>query len=135
VLVNVRIVSPSRLKVTLRSDDSGARICAPRELDIPENRSRSRQRWSKRRRESAIAAMPRTRSSAGSAARCRLARFPMSPNRSPLDLETPLAKQDKRLRLRGLLAKGDIDLEWDVLAAERDWREVETLERDLHDAG
>ena len=47
------------------------------------------------------------------------------------DLATPLAKQDRRLRLRGLTVKGDIDLEWDVLAAERDWREVRQLARDL----
>lgn len=51
------------------------------------------------------------------------------------DLETPLAKQDRRLRLRGLTVKGDIDLEWDVLAAERDWREVLQLARELGDAG
>lgn len=51
------------------------------------------------------------------------------------DLATPLPKQDRRLRLRGLTAKGDIDLEWDVLAAERDWREVRQLARDLGDTG
>ena len=51
------------------------------------------------------------------------------------DLETRLAKQDRRLRLRGLTVKGDIDLEWDVLAAERDWREVRQLARELGDAG
>jgi hypothetical protein len=34
------------------------------------------------------------------------------------DLDTLLAKQDPRLRLRGFTVKGDIDLEWDVLAAE-----------------
>ena len=28
------------------------------------------------------------------------------------DLESPLAKRDSRLRLRGLTVKGDIDLEW-----------------------
>jgi CHAT domain-containing protein len=49
------------------------------------------------------------------------------------DLETPLAKQDRRLRLRGFTVKGDIDLEWDVVAAERDWREVRQLARDLAD--
>ena len=49
------------------------------------------------------------------------------------DLESPLAKQDARLRLRGLTVKGDIDLEWDVLAAERDWREVRQLARELGD--
>ena len=51
------------------------------------------------------------------------------------DLDTPLAKQDRRLRLRGFTVKGDIDLEWDVLAAERDWREVRQLARDLGDTG
>jgi CHAT domain-containing protein len=51
------------------------------------------------------------------------------------DLDTPLATLDRRLRLRGLTVKGDIDLEWDVLAAERDWREVRQLARDLGDAG
>src|SRR5262245_54420764 len=51
------------------------------------------------------------------------------------DLESTLAKQDRRLRLRGLTVKGDIDLEWDVLAAERDWREVRQLARELGDAG
>jgi CHAT domain-containing protein len=49
------------------------------------------------------------------------------------DLESTLAKQDRRLRLRGLTVKGDIDLEWDVLAAERDWREVRQLARELGD--
>src|SRR5262245_41746316 len=51
------------------------------------------------------------------------------------DLESTLAKQDRRLRLRGLTVKGDIDLEWDVLAAERDWREVRQLARELGDIG
>ena len=51
------------------------------------------------------------------------------------DLETPLAKQDRRLRLRGLTVKGDIDLEWDVLAAERDWREVRQIARELRRRG
>ena len=51
------------------------------------------------------------------------------------DLDTPLAKQDRRLRLRGLTVKGDIDLEWDVLAAERDWREVRLVARELREAG
>ena len=50
------------------------------------------------------------------------------------DLASALAKQDPRLRLRGLTVKGDIDLEWDVLAAERDWREVRQLARELGDA-
>jgi CHAT domain-containing protein/tetratricopeptide (TPR) repeat protein len=51
------------------------------------------------------------------------------------DLESTLAKQDRRLRLRGLTVKADIDLEWDVLAAERDWLEVRHLARELGDAG
>jgi len=51
------------------------------------------------------------------------------------DLDTPLAKRDRRLRLRGLTVKGDIDLEWDVLAAERDWREVRQITRELNDSG
>lgn len=51
------------------------------------------------------------------------------------DLDTPLAKQDRRLWLRGLTVKGDIDLEWDVLAAERDWREVRQIARELRDTG
>lgn len=49
------------------------------------------------------------------------------------DLETSIAKQDRRLRLRGLTVKGDIDLEWDVLAAERDWQQVQELARELGD--
>ena len=51
------------------------------------------------------------------------------------DLETPLAKRDSRLRLRGLTVKGDIDLEWDVLAAKRDWQQVKQLAVDLGDRG
>lgn len=51
------------------------------------------------------------------------------------DLNTPLARQDRRLRLRGLTVKGDIDLEWDVLAAERNWQQVRQLARELGDAG
>jgi tetratricopeptide (TPR) repeat protein len=51
------------------------------------------------------------------------------------DLDTALAKQDARLRLRALTAKGDIDLEWDVLAAEHDWQEVRQLARELGDKG
>jgi hypothetical protein len=50
------------------------------------------------------------------------------------DLETPLAKQDRRLRLRGLTVKGAMDLEWGVLAAERDWPEVRLIARELRDA-
>lgn len=51
------------------------------------------------------------------------------------DLEAPLAMNDPRLRLRGLTAKGDIDLEWDILAAERDWQQVRELAKQLGDNG
>jgi hypothetical protein len=34
-------------------------------------------------------------------------------------LGSALAKRDLRLRLHGLIVKGDIDLEWDILAAQR----------------
>ena len=51
------------------------------------------------------------------------------------DLDSALAKGDSRLRLRGLTVKGDIDLEWDVLGAERAWQEVRRLARELGDKG
>lgn len=51
------------------------------------------------------------------------------------DLATPLAHQDGRLRLRGLTVKGDIDLEWDIVAAQQDWQQVRALARELGDAG
>jgi CHAT domain-containing protein len=51
------------------------------------------------------------------------------------DLETPLAKQDPKLRLRGLTVKGDIDLEWNIQAADRDWQQVRQLARELGDKG
>lgn len=51
------------------------------------------------------------------------------------DLESPLAKGDARLRLRGLTVKGDIDLEWNVQAAARDWERVRQLAKELTDAG
>ena len=40
------------------------------------------------------------------------------------ELEGNLAKSDRWIRLRGLTAKGDIDLKWDVPAARETWREV-----------
>jgi hypothetical protein len=43
------------------------------------------------------------------------------------DLGTELAKSDRWLTLRGLTAKGDIDLEWDVPAARDTWQQVLTL--------
>jgi CHAT domain-containing protein/tetratricopeptide (TPR) repeat protein len=51
-----------------------------------------------------------------------------------LKLAQPFVSSDSRLRLRGLTVKGDIDLEWDVLAAHRDWQQVRNLARELGDA-
>lgn len=51
-----------------------------------------------------------------------------------LQLAQPLVANDSRLRLRGLTVKGDVDLEWDVLAALRDWQQVRELARQLGDA-
>ena len=51
------------------------------------------------------------------------------------DLETAVARADARLRLRGLTVKGDIDLEWDVQAAQQDWEQVTQLARELGDKG
>ncbi|MGH9372386.1 MAG: hypothetical protein ACRD15_12720 [Vicinamibacterales bacterium] len=50
-----------------------------------------------------------------------------------VDLESALAKRDPKLRLRGLTVKGDIDLEWDIQAAHRDWQEARELARELGD--
>lgn len=50
-------------------------------------------------------------------------------------LAQPLVANDTRLRLRGLAVKGDVDLEWDVLAALRDWQQVRELAWQLGDAG
>jgi CHAT domain-containing protein/tetratricopeptide (TPR) repeat protein len=52
-----------------------------------------------------------------------------------VDLESPLAKADAKLRLRGLTVKGDIDLEWDVQAAQRDWQEARQIARELGHKG
>lgn len=52
-----------------------------------------------------------------------------------VDLDSPLAKRDPRLRLRGLTVKGDVDLEWDVQAAQHDWQQVRQLARELGDKG
>lgn len=51
-----------------------------------------------------------------------------------LELAQPPVAGDSRLRLRGLTVKGDVDLEWDVLAALRDWQQVRELARQLGDA-
>ena len=51
------------------------------------------------------------------------------------DLARPIVVRDTRLRLRALTAKGDIDLEWDVQAALRDWQQVRQLAVELGDKG
>ncbi len=51
------------------------------------------------------------------------------------DLARPIVARDRRLRLRGLTAKGDIDLEWDVQAALRDWQQVRQLAAELGEKG
>jgi hypothetical protein len=52
-----------------------------------------------------------------------------------VDLETVRARRDPKLRLRGFTVKGDIDLEWNVLAAEHDWQQVRQVARELGDKG
>ena len=51
------------------------------------------------------------------------------------DLARPIVARDHRLRLRALTAKGDIDLEWDVQAALRDWQQVRQLAGELGEKG
>ena len=51
------------------------------------------------------------------------------------DLHNPIAIGDPRLRLRGLTVKGDVDLDWDVQAAQRDWEQVAQIARELGDKG
>lgn len=51
------------------------------------------------------------------------------------DLETALAKSDRWLTLRGLTAKGDIDLEWDVPAARDTWQQILQLATALKHEG
>src|SRR5947207_6108196 len=51
------------------------------------------------------------------------------------DLARPIVMRDRRLRLRALTAKGDIDLEWDVQAALRDWQQVRQLAAELGEKG
>ena len=52
-----------------------------------------------------------------------------------IGLESAIAKGDTTLQLRGFTVKGDIDLEWDVSAAQHDWERVRQLARDLGDKG
>jgi tetratricopeptide (TPR) repeat protein len=49
------------------------------------------------------------------------------------DLNSPLVRNDQRLRLRGLTIKGDIDLEWNVAAAQEDWEQAHRLATELGD--
>jgi CHAT domain-containing protein/tetratricopeptide (TPR) repeat protein len=51
------------------------------------------------------------------------------------DLDTDLAKSDRWLTLRGLTAKGDVDLEWDVPAARDSWQQVLELAAALKHEG
>jgi tetratricopeptide (TPR) repeat protein len=51
------------------------------------------------------------------------------------DLETDVAKADRWLTLRGLTAKGDIDLEWDMPAALDSWQQVLALATALKHEG
>ena len=76
-----------------------------------------------------------TRSSAGCAARCRRGRSPSSRRRLPPISRLPSHSAIRKLRLRGLTVKGDIDLEWDVDAAQHDWQQVQQLARELGDKG
>ncbi|MEQ1870910.1 MAG: CHAT domain-containing protein [Vicinamibacterales bacterium] len=50
------------------------------------------------------------------------------------ELARPLVARDPKLRLRGLTAKGDVDLEWDVLAARHDWEQALQVATALGDA-
>jgi tetratricopeptide (TPR) repeat protein len=52
-----------------------------------------------------------------------------------VDLETVRARRDAKLRLRGFTVKGDIDLEWNVQAADHDWQQVRQVARELGDKG
>ena len=48
------------------------------------------------------------------------------------DLESPVAKRDSKLRLRGLTVKGDINLEWDVSSHPATaWQDAGRLAREL----
>jgi ribosomal protein L17 len=47
------------------------------------------------------------------------------------DLESAHATRDAKLRLRGLAATGDLDLEWNVQAATREWQQVKQLATEL----
>ena len=51
------------------------------------------------------------------------------------DLDSPLARSDRWLRLRGLTTKADIDLEWDVQSAHDTWQQVLELATELQHEG
>lgn len=48
-------------------------------------------------------------------------------------LETPLAMSDDRIRLRGLVLKGETDEDFDALLAEQDWKEALSVAKRLND--
>ena len=48
-------------------------------------------------------------------------------------LDDPLTKDDARLRLRCLIVKGDVDLDFDTALAARDWTEVLSIAKGLDD--
>lgn len=50
-------------------------------------------------------------------------------------LEIPSGQDRRELRLRSLTVKGDIDLQWDIREAQRDWQKVRQLARELGDGG
>lgn len=51
------------------------------------------------------------------------------------DLDDPVVVKDPKLRLRALTVKGDIDLEWDVDAAQQSWQQVQQIARELGEKG
>jgi hypothetical protein len=48
-------------------------------------------------------------------------------------LDDPLTKDDARLRLRCLIVKGDVDLDFDTALAARDWTEALSIAKGLED--
>ncbi len=48
-------------------------------------------------------------------------------------LELPLAMTDDRIRLRCLIIKGEVDMDYDADLAEQDWREALTIAKRLND--
>src|SRR5882672_1334574 len=71
----------------------------------------------------------------GCARRCKVHALGDLSDEIARDLRRPVVVRDDRLRLRALTAKGDIDLEWDVQAALRDWQQVRQLAGELGEKG